>query len=967
MRGARLASVLHTLVAVAKREHTGTSRRDFQKLAATGVVAGLAALASLGVVSDRGRTASRHADAIVDETVETFGAPTRGLPRIPLPVLAPPTAAVSGWVIDTSGVGIADVEVTWADPNGDDPVIAYTADDGSFRLGENGARPGNLRLRGVGVFEAEVPWQGGEATARIMATRRMTVRARVTAGGVAVAGAEVVISDGSGPVAARAISDDDGTVDFDELMAGVYELWARDDMRVSGLARATRFDAGPFDDVMLELVDGATVSGRVVGDDGVALAGLVALVPIDLDHVVRHAQIDETGAFAIGALPRGRWRVEASAVGHVAGREYVVDASGDLAVIEIQLRRAGTITGHVVDDTGEPVAGAVLVLQDQSNSAVADNLPSSATTTFGGIRWIHPLAGPRRLPVFGQRFGALRPGIRAAECGRGHCGVDIGRERGSTIHAAADGTITVASRTSVGISGRFIVIEHPGGLQSLYIHLDELRSDLEVGQRVLAGEPIGTMGRTGFAIGSAHLHFAITQRHGDRRWYIDPEPMLRQAVVLPEPGSLEGHLAAAASGATPTLVATRAALAATGTASPTNVSGKDTTRVVTGDDGSFHIDGIAPSTYVVTAFHSELAPGRSKPLRVAFGAELSGVTVRLSPGVAVYGRVVGATRPIAGARVLAHEGEGESQRTVAQGVTDADGRFRLRALAGAVTIAAVAQGYGRAETAVALGPGTRGGERQVDFELTAADAELRARVVDPAGFGVAGAEVEIRGGPTARGRRSVTDADGFFSYRQLAPGRYSVEVESSDFPTTTADVTTEDIGKVVMPQGGGLAVYVRDAHSHAPLSEVRIVATGPGGAQTSVATSTAGLCELVPLAAGPWTLRADVDGYVAFSQVIEVVAGSGARVITDKPTIELARGATLGGVVYDHTGERVAGAIVRVGITSTTTDQVGAFRLRDVPTGSVSVIAEADAHSGETALDLAPGDELVTLELQLAE
>jgi hypothetical protein len=266
-----------------------------------------------------------------------------------------------------------------------------------------------------------------------------------------------------------------------------------------------------------------------------------------------------------------------------------------------------------------------------------------------------------------------------------------------------------------------------------------------------------------------------------------------------------------------------------------------------------------------------------------------------------------------------------------------------------------------------LGTGARRSEREVDFELVAADAELRALVVDAAGFPVAGAGVEILSGPTARGRKSVTDAQGFFHYKQLAPGSYRVEVESKSYPTATADVSTTDIGKVAMPPGGGLAVYVRDAHSRSPLAEVRIVATGPGGAKTTVATGKDGLCELVPLAAGKWTLRAHVDGYVAFSQVVDVPAGSGARAITGEPTIELARGATIGGVVYDGDGERVAGAKIRVGAATTTTDQDGYFRLRDTPTGAVSVVAEADDRRGELALDLAPGDELVTLDVQLSE
>lgn len=945
-----LAPVVHSPVSVSRRHLIAA--------------AGLASLASLGIVGDQGGAPSRthHASPPIDisDEAEAVREAVRNLPPLPVRIFAPETASVSGWVIDTSGEPIAGVEVTWADPAGDEPLVAYTAADGSFRLGDRATQVGNLTLRGPGVFEAEVPWQGGDKTSRVMATRRMSVYARVTAGGEPVAGAEVALSDGSGDGADAAVTDADGLVAFEDLMPGVYELWAHDGARVSALARAARFDAGPFDNVELVLDAGTTVSGRVVDALGAGLDSAITLVPVDVDHAVRHATTDASGTFTVGALPRGKWRVEASAAGYIAGRDYVVHADGASASIDVALRRAGVVVGRVIDADGLPVAGAVLALHDQSNNKVVSASAQAPAATFGGIRWIHPLAGKRRLPIYGQRFGAHRPGVRAAECGRGHCGVDMGQERGATIHAAADGTVIVAARKSQGISGRFIAIEHSGGLRSLYIHLDELRSDIEVGQRVRAGEPIGTMGRTGFAIGRAHLHFAITQRIDGRRWYVDPEPMLRQAVVLPEAGSLEGHLNAAATGASPTLVATREA-SATRVASPT------ITRVVSDTDGRFRIEGVAPSTYVVTAYHADLAPGRSAALRVTYGSTLSDVSVRMAPGVVVHGTVLGPTRAIAGARVIAIEGEGESERTVAQSVTDANGQFELRALSGSVTVAAVAQGYGRAQIAVALGAGALRAERKVDFDLVAADATLRALVVDAQGFPVAGAGVEILSGPTARGRKSVTDAQGYFAYEQLAPGTYRVEVESKDFPTATAEVTTGDGGKVSMPPGGGLSIYVRDVHSRAPLAEVRIVATGPGGARTTVTTSADGLCELVPLAAGTWTLSADVAGYVAFRRTVTVVAGTGARAITGEPTIELARGATVGGVVYDSAGERVAGATVKVGSASTTTDQDGYFRLRDAPTGSIEIVAEADDHRGQLSLELAPGDELVTLDVQLGD
>ena len=64
-------------------------------------------------------------------------------------------------------------------------------------------------------------------------------------------------------------------------------------------------------------------------------------------------------------------------------------------------------------------------------------------------------------------------------------------------------------------------------------------------------------------------------------------------------------------------------------------------------------------------------------------------------------------------------------------------------------------------------------------------------------------------------------------------------------------------------------------------------------------------------------------------------------------------------------GDRVAGARVSVGDATTTTDQNGAFRLSDVPSGRVVIECESEDRRGEQSLHLAPGDEIVTLELRL--
>ncbi|MEW5817579.1 MAG: M23 family metallopeptidase [Spirochaetota bacterium] len=88
---------------------------------------------------------------------------------------------------------------------------------------------------------------------------------------------------------------------------------------------------------------------------------------------------------------------------------------------------------------------------------------------------------------------------------RMHYGIDIANERGTPIYAAMDGTV-VGLGTNIKSYGKYIILKHIGGYQSMYGHLDKWLVTL--GQRVSQGVKIGEMGDTGLTTGP-HLHFSI--------------------------------------------------------------------------------------------------------------------------------------------------------------------------------------------------------------------------------------------------------------------------------------------------------------------------------------------------------------------------------------------------------------------------------------------------------------------------
>lgn len=930
-------------------------RRHLPPLA-LGLAALLAVAALVAWTLERHPLAPLAEGVIRSPSIETQTRSPAPAPQdAPVAVDAPPSPLpVAGWVIDGAGQPISGVRVTIDREDGAlANLVATTGDDGAFHLTPFDGAP-TVRLDGPDVFAAELRWQPGAPAPRILLTRKVTITARVVADDTPVPGAEVSLSDGSSATVATARTDADGRAAFPGLMAGAYELWAHDGARVSALGRATAVGdatARAGAEVELALGRAGALSGRLVADAAIPPGAQVTVTPIDVDHATRVVAVDADGRFELPAVPPGRWRVVATAAGMFQLADDVITVGAAPTTITIRLSRAGGVRGTVVDATGDPVAGATLVLRAQGAGAHGSHADVAPEPARGdALRWVHPLAGPRQMPLRdSRRFGAARHGARPAECGRGHCGVDLGGKRGVVVHAAADGVIARVVREIRKESGRYVMIEHAGGLRSYYMHLDEIRGDLDVGQPVVAGAPIGTVGRTGVIKSGPHLHFSIAQERAGRTTYLDPEPILRHAVVLARPAPfVEPDVLGA------TRVATRPGEAAAAVAPA---------RFVTDARGAFALDGVEPGEYVAAAFHPDLAAGASAPFRVRVAETTAGVTITLSAGVVVHGRVWGEAGPLAGARVIAEEGFGETSHKVASTYTDAAGEYELRALAGSVVIAVDAAGHGATERAVFVGAATPTRLRQrEDFTLIRQDARVHGEVLDPDGHAAAGVTVRIVEGPTLR-RRAETDARGGFVLDRVARGRYTLELSAPDYPPQRAVVTADTFAELRLAQGARLRVELRDGHTARGLPGERVVATGPGGRTAEALTDARGFADLRGLAPGAWTLRADAAGYVDEALALDVAPGRHAQDVR----LELHRGATVAGIVVDSYGRRVEGARVTAGAASTVTDRDGQFRLDDVATGAIELEVQWNDARGGQRVELRPGDELLSLQLAVSE
>jgi murein DD-endopeptidase MepM/ murein hydrolase activator NlpD len=166
------------------------------------------------------------------------------------------------------------------------------------------------------------------------------------------------------------------------------------------------------------------------------------------------------------------------------------------------------------------------------NNQNPDDIQAVAThpTTPGGTQNTDPTEGKKpwktKVPVSGETVAGY-----AMDClsynattrdWRVHNGIDIAAEAGTTVCAAADGTVyTTYDDDTMGTT---VVIHHADGYVTVYSSLDSELS-VSAGDKVLMGQAIGVVGNTALlesALGD-HLHFSVS--HNDKA--MDPVEFLK--------------------------------------------------------------------------------------------------------------------------------------------------------------------------------------------------------------------------------------------------------------------------------------------------------------------------------------------------------------------------------------------------------------------------------------------------------
>lgn len=283
-------------------------------------------------------------------------------------------------------------------------------------------------------------------------------------------------------------------------------------------------DAGETEADLTDTTDTAAVDA-VDADDSVDTEVLLApelddlhhvddVIPLDLQRPRRRGQHRKSTTGAV----RGRILIGAMALGAVAAAAHTTVDTGKATSAQPMLL-AEQAPLHVGAEGTAPASRGMQVIDVKPaasfavhNEEFAKGVAYAQERAEREARLQRPLFVKPTSGIFTSNFGY--------RWGSLHAGIDIANSIGTPILAVSDGVVIEAGPTAG--YGAYVKLRHSDGTVTLYGHVDTWT--VGVGEQVMAGDQIATMGNRGFSTGP-HCHFEVLLNGTNR---IDPLPWLAE-------------------------------------------------------------------------------------------------------------------------------------------------------------------------------------------------------------------------------------------------------------------------------------------------------------------------------------------------------------------------------------------------------------------------------------------------------
>lgn len=291
-------------------------------------------------------------------------------------IVMTPESVLAGRVVEaSSGEGVADVEVSassggWRQRGG----TARTDADGQFRitrLSPGRYKPSAEMKNGYGVAAESVLLGLGQTQEGIVIEVHP---AFVVSGQVLVEGSDIPCEDANVSLSDTKknrsewgnYDEEKGMVEFEAVLPGTYKVKARCDGYVS-LAEYPAIEVLDADQTGLSwtVKAGEKVVGKVVTSEGAPIAGAsISIRTVGGDPRAQrsggHAESDDDGSFEIEGVLPGTFTVRAKAEDYLRPEDppKIEVKPGEVTSVDLTLDDGGSLSGTVVDESGEPVKGA---------------------------------------------------------------------------------------------------------------------------------------------------------------------------------------------------------------------------------------------------------------------------------------------------------------------------------------------------------------------------------------------------------------------------------------------------------------------------------------------------------------------------------------------------------------------------------------------------------------------------------
>lgn len=174
----------------------------------------------------------------------------------------------------------------------------------------------------------------------------------------------------------------------------------------------------------------------------------------------------------------------------------IIDSKEEEKILQVY-----TLLGNIIEGESGKLEGG-----GSADALVKSLLPESMKKEFVGGSYGSPFEDGWRDKVtseFGRRDPITLPDGTVTSVG--HSGMDLGAPHGTPVLAINDGGVVAVKHTSAGL-GIYCIVDHGGGNISVYGHNSRIL--VSVGDRVVKGQVIAEVGKSGYATGN-HLHLQL--------------------------------------------------------------------------------------------------------------------------------------------------------------------------------------------------------------------------------------------------------------------------------------------------------------------------------------------------------------------------------------------------------------------------------------------------------------------------